>query len=205
MTTFQRYGFFISFLILALTVGCSPVKPLQVWKDEAYTKRLEKVLVIAVAEQSYIRSQFETVLANQLVSRGAEAIPSHKVLPQPGEELDRLTVLEKVRELGVNNVLVARSINRESVVNYQPGGGSFAATAINSDGWFTYYVGSIGLRDKEYDTDYYTIAINLFDVQSKNPVWSSLSQVKVAGSKQDVVNLFIPTIVKQLEESQFLE
>ena len=205
MNSLQLYRLFISFLLLSLMAACAPVKTLQVWKDDAYNQRLKKVLVIAVADQGYIRNQFENVLSNQLHSRGVEAIPSYKVLPQSGPELDRDAVLEKVRALGVENVLVARSIKKESIVNHQPGGAFFAPTASYSDGWYTYYVGSVVYTEREYDTDFYTISTNLFDVNSKKPVWSYLSQVKVSGSNQGAVNLFIPEIVEHLEKNNFVE
>lgn len=96
--------------------------------------------MICVAREGYIRNQFENVLSNKLNSRGVEALPSHKVLPQSGEELDREVVLEKVRELGVDSVLVARSIKKKSVANHQDGGPLYVPTASYSDGWFSYYI-----------------------------------------------------------------
>jgi hypothetical protein len=205
MQTLQRYTFPVVFLLMAFLAACAPVKTLDTWQDQAYNQPIKKVLVIAVAQSGIIRNQFENVLSNQLAKRGVEAIPSYKVLPQSTAQLDRETVVAKVKELGVGHVLVARSIKKSEITNYQQGGMFFAASAIYSDGWYTYYTGSMVYPMKEYDTDYFTVATNLFALGSKQPVWSMLSQIKVEGSRQGAVNDFVPVIVKQLEESQLLK
>ncbi len=205
MKALPRYGSLLGLLLIALTAACAPVKTLDVWQDQAYKQPIKKVLVIAVAQSDIIRNQFENVLSNQLAKRGVEVIPSHKVLPQSTEQLDRETVVAKVKELGVGHVLVARSIKKSEVTNYQQGGMFFAPSAIYSDGWYTYYTGSMVYPMKEYDTDYFTVATNLFALGSKQPVWSMLSQIKVEGSRQGAVNDFVPVIVKQLEESLLLK
>jgi len=203
VTNFQRSGVFLCLMCVMLTTACAPIKNLEVWKDEAHTGRMQKVLVIAVARQENIRNQFENVFSIQLAKRGIEAIPGHKVLPQGDAKPDRETVLATVRELGIDSVFVTRSINKKEIVNHQYGGAYYAATAVYDNGWHTYYSGYF--YNREYDTDYFTVATNLFDVNSKKPFWSDLSQVKVDGSPQGAVNLLIPSIVKQLEESQLID
>jgi hypothetical protein len=152
-----------------------------------------------------IRNQFENILANKLTARGIEAIPSYKVLPQSTDQLDRETVVAKVKELGVGHVLVARSIKKSEITNHQQGGMFFAPSAMYSDGWYTYYTGSMVYAKKEYDTDYFTVAINLFALGNNKPVWSLLSQVRVEGSRQGAVTEFVPVIVKHLEESHLIK
>jgi hypothetical protein len=200
---YQRYGYYLSLLLVTLTTACAPVKTLDVWQDEAYSQPLQKTLVVVVAHQDNIRKQFENVLADQLAKRGVDAIPSNKVLSQPIAELDRETVLAKVRELGISNVLVSRSIDKKEITNHQYGGVFYGGVAIYDEGWHTFAYGSF--YDKQYDTEYFTIATKLFAVGNKRPVWADLSQVKVEGSRQGAVNEFVPVLVKQLENSQLLE
>lgn len=208
MTTvknFQQYGSFLCLLLVILTAACAPTKTLEVWQDEAYTQPVKKVLIIALAQQEIIRKQFENVLANQLAKHGVEAIPSHKVLPPSKEKPEREVIVAKVRELGIESVLVSRSISQKEITNHQQGGIILGGVAVydgNSGGWYGYSYG-YGF-DREYDTDYFTVATRLFDVESEKPVWSYLSQTKVTGSRQGAVNLFVPTIVQQLKESQLL-
>jgi hypothetical protein len=191
-------------LILAcFSTACAPVKTLDVWKDDSYSKPLQKVLVIAVTKQDYIRNQFENVLANKLKEKGVDALPSYQVLPQAGDKLDRDSVVAKVKELGIVNVLVARSISKEEITNHQYGGIILGGTAVYNNGWYGYSYGYT--YDRQYDTDYFTISTKLYDVSGEKPVWSYLAQVKVDDSRQAAVNTFVPLIVQELEKSKLLD
>jgi len=201
----QYHRIVISLLFLILLVSCSPIKTINVWKDPTYTKKLHNILVIAILEQDYMRKQAENFLTLKLNALGIAAIPSYKVLPQPGTEISREEVVAKVEQLGVDTVLVLRSILKDSMVNYQPGGSRFAVSGMYSDGWYTVYVGQVVYPVKEYDIDYFTVATTLFDVQRKKPVWSDLSRVKVSGSRQAAINKFVPVLVQKLNGSGILE
>jgi len=41
-------------------------------------------------------------------------------------------------------------------------------------------------------------------VDTEKPVWSYIAQVKVDGSRQGTVNVFVPAIVEQLEGSELV-
>lgn len=204
VTKIQKIGLPLVLLFVILTTSCAKVKVVEVWKDDAYNERMGKVLVIAMANQDYIRKQFENVLANKLTDRGVEVVHSYKVWPQRVHELDKRMVLDKVNELGVSNVLVTRSIHHEEITNYQAGGLYFAPTATYLDGWYSYAVGTVRYREMAYDTDYLTVSTNLFALGNKKPVWSNLTDLKVEDSRQDAVNQFVPMLVEQMELSQVL-
>ncbi len=189
---------------MTLFSACAPVKSIEVWKDDAYNAKLGKVLVLAMAEQDYIRKQFENVLANQLKVRGIAVVASYTVLPQAVSQLDKQMVIDKVNQLGVTNVLVTRSIDRKEITNYQAGGLYFAPTATYLDGWYSYAVGTVKYRELAYDTDYLTVSTNLFALGNMKPVWSNLVELKVEDSRQDAVNKFVPLLVKDMESSQIL-
>jgi hypothetical protein len=74
MKSSLRQSFFISLVLIAFTASCGTTKTLHVWKDEGYNQRLLKVLVIAVSEEDFIRKHVENVLAENLASRGVEAV-----------------------------------------------------------------------------------------------------------------------------------
>jgi hypothetical protein len=204
VTKTQKASLAIALLFMTLIVACAPVKMLEVRKDPAYTEKMGKVFILAMAEEPYIRKQFEKVLANQLIKRGVEVVLSHEVLPQSVKELDRPIVVAKVKEVGVDNVLVIRSIRRQEVTNQQAGGLYFKETSLYPDGWSSYAVASSGQREVGYTTDYLTVESNLFVVGNKNPVWSNLAELKIEDSRQDAVNKFIPFLVEQLESSSLL-
>lgn len=198
-------NFSLGILVLVMAGACAPTKTLDVWKAEGYSGRIEKVLVVGISREEYIREQFERVLSNQLNDKGVYAIPSYQVLPEKGKDINKEGVLAAVAKTGVDKVLVARSIDHKEIKDYQYGGPFFAPKAIYSDGWYTFYVGSLEYPVREYDTTYYTVAINLFDVDSQKPIWSYLAEVKVTDSRQRAVNAFVPTLVEELEKSQLLK
>jgi len=194
---------FLCLLLVTVAAACSPIKKLEVWKEETYSTHPQKMLLIAIAKRDRTRRQAENVLANQLVKRGLEAIPSYKVLPQE-EKLDRQAVEAKVRELGFDSVLVARSISQKEITNHQYGGVILGGTAVYSNGgWHGYAYGYS--YNREYDSDYFIISTKLYDVDSEMPAWSYLAQIKVDGSSERAINHLIPTIVEQLEASEIIQ
>jgi len=198
----KRFRLFLCLLLVTVAAACSPIKKLEVWKEETYSTHPQKMLLIAIAKRDRTRRQAENVLANQLVKRGLEAIPSYKVLPQE-EKLDRQAVEAKVRELGFDSVLVARSISQKEITNHQYGGVILGGTAVYSNGgWYGYGYGYS--YNREYDSDYFIISTKLYDVDSEMPAWSYLAQIKVDGSRERAINQLIPTIVEQLEASEII-
>jgi len=199
----KLFRLFLCLLLVTIAAACSPIKKLEVWKEETYSTHPQKLLLIAIAKRDRTRRQAENVLANQLVKRGLEAIPSYKVLPQE-EKLDRQAVEAKVRELGFDSVLVARSISQKEITNHQYGGVILGGTAVYSNGgWYGYGYGYT--YNREYDSDYFIISNKLYDVDSERPAWSYLVQIKVDGSRERAINQLIPTIVKQLEASDIIQ
>lgn len=199
----KLFKLFLCLLLVTVAAACSPIKKLEVWKEETYSTHPKKMLLIAIAKRERTRRQAENVLANQLVKRGLEAIPSYKVLPQE-EKLDRQAVEAKVRELGFDSVLVARSISQKEITNHQYGGVVLGGVAVYSDGgWYGYGYGYT--YNREYDSDYFIISTKLYDVDSERPAWSYLAQIKVDGSRERAINQLIPTIVEQLEASEIIQ
>jgi hypothetical protein len=199
----KLFRLFLCLLLVTIAAACSPIKKLEVWKEETYSTHPQKMLLIAIAKRDRTRRQAENVLANQLVKRGLEAIPSYKVLPQE-EKLDRQAVEAKVRELGFDSVLVARSISQKEITNHQYGGVILGGTAVYSNGgWYGYGYGYS--YNREYDSDYFIISTKLYDVDSEMPAWSYLAQIKVDGSRERAINQLIPTIVEQLEASEIIQ
>jgi len=199
----KLFRLFLCLLLVTVAAACSPIKKLEVWKEETYSTQPKKMLLIAIAKQDSTRRQAENVLANQLVKRGLEAIPSYKVLLEE-EKLNRQVVEKKVRELGFDSVLVARSISQKEITNHQYGGVILGGEAVYSNGgWHGYAYGYS--FNRQYDTDYFIISTKLYDVDSEMPAWSYLAQIKVEGSRERAINQLIPTIVEQLEDSQIIQ
>jgi len=198
--------FMIGLVLLILTASCASTKTLHVWKDDTYRQQLHKVLIIAITEQEYMREHFENVLAENLEARGIAAIPSSKIFPQPGAKLNREVIVAKVKELGVGNVLVSRSVSKKEVSQLTPGGIYFVPTDYYSD-WYGFYSDSfvaVTIPGSAYDAEYFNIVTNVYDARSEKLIWSYLSQVKVEGSREGAINPFIDVLMKQLQDNKLL-
>jgi len=191
-------GFFlIGLMLIALTTSCASNRTLNVWKDEGYNQRLRRVLVIAAAKADFMKNHFETSLCDSLAPRGIEAVPSNKVFSQAGEKLDREAIAAKVRELGIESVLITRSVGREDVSRTYPGG--YYA------GWYGFYSESfayVPVPGMAYDAEFFTILTNVYDVESEKLIWSSTTQVKVENSREGAIDPFVSALMKQLESSK---
>jgi hypothetical protein len=204
MNVFFRQGFLIALVVMLFTASCASTKTLSVWKDEGHNQKLGKTLVIAIAELDFMRNHFENVLALRLGDSGIDAIPSNKVMPQA--KPDREVIMAKVRELGVENVLIARVINKDEYSELMPGGVYFVPADYYS-GWHSFYEDSysiVAVPGSAYDAEFFTMVTNIYDVRSEKLIWSYLSRVKVETSRQGAINPFIETIIKKLESSKLL-
>lgn len=207
MRILPRHLLFIAPLLMALATSCASVKTLDVWKDESTDQRLQKVLVIAVAELDFMKEHFENVLSNQLASRGIEAVPANRVFPRSAGKLRRKDVLAKVREMGIGTVLVARPVDKEETERLHHDGVYVVPAGYGE--WYGFYSGSFdiaaGSAPSSYDAEFFTIVTNIYDVSSERLIWSSLSRVKVENSREGAINPFIDALMKQLEESKLIQ
>ncbi len=193
----------IGIAFLSLTTSCAATKTLHVWRDDQYKQRLHKVLIIAVAEQDYMKDHFENVLAEQLEARGIEAVPGNKVFPKTNAKLERDAVVAKVKELGIGNVLIGRSVSKKEVSQLTPGGVYFIPVDFYSDyyGFYTNSFVAVRVPGVAYDAEYFNILTNVYDAGTEKLIWSYLSQVKVEGSREGAINPFIDILIKQLRDS----
>ena len=206
MNVVLRKFFLIGLVLMLFTASCASTKTLNVWKDEGQSQKLGKTLVIAIAELDYMRNHFENVLALRLGDSGIDAIASNKVIPQLGEKPGRETIVAKVKELGVENVLVIRAVNKDEYSRLTSGGVYLVPTDYYS-GWYSFYTDSftmVAVPGSAYDAEFFTLVTNIYDVRSEKLVWSYLSRTKVETSRQGAINPFIETIMKQLENSRLL-
>jgi hypothetical protein len=179
---------------------------LQAWKDDEYSGKLGKTLVIFVSPTDYIRNNFENVLAVRLGDSGIEAAPSNKVIPQLGARPDREMIASRVRELGFESVIVARAVSEDEYSRLIPGGVYYVPTDYYA-GWNSFYTDSfamLAIPGNAYAAEHFTVVMNIYDVRSEKLVSSYLPGVNVEASNEEAVKPFIETIIKQLQNSKLL-
>lgn len=191
------------FLLLLLTTSCAKTKALEVWQDEDYSQSLGKIMIIAAARQDFVRNMFENVMAADLKKHGLQAVPSHEVLPPFGDTFNAEMVLAKARELGVESIMLVRSLSKEALVNYQPGRPRYGWVYVADENSTFYGRGFMTSTDR-YDSVLLNVLTNIYNVDSENVIWLSLSEVWVDGTKEGAVRPFSAALVKQLEKSKMI-
>jgi hypothetical protein len=190
----------IIFLSLVMLNACSSVpKTTEIWMDEAYVgSRVNKVLVIGVAEKITFQTLFEGKFADQLKKKGLEAVPSYTVM-QPNQSLSKATVLPLVEKLGIDAVIVTSLIDRkEKTVFYQ----------VNSGNLYNYYNGMQSTYVKSGKTASYKVPIlvlrtNLYDVNTEKLVWSITSESEFS-YKMDSLDSAIEFLIKSLAKDSLI-
>lgn len=204
MNIVLRKGFFIGLMIMLFTASCATTKTLHVWKDEGQSQKLGKTMIFALADMERMRDHMENMLAWRLRDKGIDASASNKVIPQLGAKPDREAIAAKVRELGVQNVVVIRPVSKSEYSDLVPGGLYIVPVSYYS-GWNSFYADSyafVAYPGSAYDVEFFTLVTNIYDVRSEKLVWSYLSKTKVETSREGAINPFIETIINQLESSK---
>lgn len=190
----------IIFLSLVMLNACSSVpKTTEIWMDEAYVgSRVNKILVVGVAEKITFQTLFEGKFADQLKKKGIEAVPSYTVM-QPNQSLSKATVLPLVEKLGIDAVIVTSLIDRkEKTVFYQ----------VNSGNLYNYYNGMQSTYVKSGKTASYKVPIlvlktNLYDVNTEKLVWSITSESEFS-YKMDSIDSAIEFLIKSLAKDSLI-
>lgn len=207
MKRFLNRGLPVCVLAVLFTVSCATTKTKTVhtWKDEKYTKKLESVFVIGVAEVDFMRNHFENVLSMRLAEHGVKAVASNTIFPDATKKLDRDVVAAKMKELGIGSVLVGRAVSKaeksQMIVDdiYQ--------VPVYVEGWYSAYAtpfAPVTLTGAVYDAEYFDMLINIYDSSSQKLVWSELLRVKVEQSRQAAINPFIDILVRNMESSSLI-
>ena len=186
-------------VILSLLVSCTGTKLVSEWKDDQYQGRPAKFFVIGASEERGPRSLVEDEFVRQLKARGAQAIASYTVFPAD-VKMTKENILSKVSELGADAILVVKFLKKESGDAQTPLR-RYAVPMGFETSWDEYYGGPIaevGVRDISYDYYIITMETTLYDVATRKPLWSALSQTTYERGAVKQIKPFTTTIVGRL-------
>ncbi len=206
MNSFLRKNFLIWLTVMLFIFSCAPKSTLHVWKNEDYSQKLGKTLIIFVTGNDFIRNHFENVLAGRLSDSGVKAFPGNKVMLQLGIRPEREAVVARVRQLGIESVIVARAVSNDEYSRLISGGGYIVPIGYNT-GWNSFYADSFSIdMDPRivYDVEYFAVVTNIYDLRSEILVGSYLSAVAGGTARQEALDLFIEMVLKELARSKLL-
>jgi hypothetical protein len=179
------------------------------WADPAAANRgFHKIAVVGATPKAAIRRMFEDDFVANLQTRGISGVQSYTFAGEG--QIEKEAALAKLKEMGVDGVIVTRLIDKETVQTYYPPTySSVAAPAPYYGGWYGYY--SMGYSYQSSpgyvaEDHVFRIETNLYDVQNDKLVWSGLTETTLSsGSAPDTeVKPFIDLIAYNMEKKKVL-
>jgi hypothetical protein len=194
-------------LIGFLVIGCASSGPKikESWKRPNYTGKVRQVYLIGVTHNHNLRKLFEDELVRQLAQRGVTGVPSYPDLVISGK-VDREALRARLKAKGTDAVLVARLAGKEQ------------RTAAFSARQAGYGVGT-GPIHVYYEEDYNSsieivapgpavendysmvnISANLFETESAQAVWSTLTETTINyDNKEARLREFAQSLVSNMQ------
>jgi hypothetical protein len=190
-------GCIVAVALLTLVTSCATTSLTSVWKDDSYKGGpLKKVLVVGVFQDEEAKNFFEDEFVRRLTAKGVHAIPGYSVLPQDST-LDRKGMDEKMKELGIDSVLVTRLVDVRDAPNYVT-----YPTRVDTQ-FFDYYVMCCQTM---VSPGYFVIMeTKIFESKHDNPIWSALSESSLDRSLENTLNSFIPVIIRNLQARNLIQ
>jgi hypothetical protein len=197
-------------LALALLSGCASTKIIDSWRDEGYSGRPAKVLLLAVAKERGPRTLMEEEFARQLKAHGVESFLGTTIFPEEGLP-SKDAVLAKAEELKPEAVLVIRFLKKTTGDTSAPVR-RYAVPTGFATSWEG-YAGSptsmtsytdVGIRDISYGFYYATLETTLYDMKTQNPLWSAYTSTKYEDHPLKQIGSFAKTIVHELDKTKLL-
>jgi len=196
---------------LAVT-GCAATQVKQVWKDEAFQRGgLDNVLIIGILKNDTARRTFESEFVKYFKSRGIAARESFRVLPTDSLEGDeaRDAIVQKIKELGINAVLMTRVIGSRTAKETIPGMTITAGYGLpyGSYGAWGAYAG-VGYsfpgpsqpttQGYSHEDTFLVLEARLFDVKNEKLIWAAQSETRLSGAPQEEIKPYIRVIADRL-------
>jgi hypothetical protein len=194
----------------ALLAGCASTKVVGDWRDEVYTGRPSRVLVMGVTQTRGPRTLLEEEFVRQFKDRRVEAVAGTAVFP--GEGLPKKEeVIAKAQELRVDAVLVARFLKKTEGETHAPVR-RYAVPTGFATSWDEYVgapydmttVTEVGVRDVSYDYSVIVMETALFDRATSKPIWSAMTNTKYQDHPLRKIKPFAEMIMQELDKAGLL-
>jgi hypothetical protein len=183
---------------LVMTVSCATTTLKSAWMDSAYKGGpLKNVLIIGIDRNPTVRELLEDEFAEQLKARGTAAVPSHTILSEE-EILDKGTIVSKMKERGIDSVLVVSVADVKAMGTYE----SYPPYSSIGD-FATDYLACCQYVSVGRDV---FIKTGIFDAKYDKLIWSALSETIVeAPSLRFSIESFVLAVTKDLRNKKLLK
>lgn len=186
----------IAILVSTIMSSCATTTLTSGWKDSNYRGNpLKKVLILGVMQDDTLNHLFEDEFARQLKAKGTDAVPSYTVLPED-TILDKEIIARKMKELGMDSVLIARLVDVKNV------GPFYTHPEDIEAGFYTYYVHCCQTVTLGYSV---VIESKIFDAKNDKLIWSAVSETSIEHTSENIIKSSIPAIIKNLHDRNLLK
>lgn len=173
--------------------------------------KYDNIYVSAIFNMDESRQLLEDEIAHDLRERNISSSVSHEVFPGPGKEFEenRERVYNEIDAGGNDAILTVAVIWEGSNTRFVPSNNTYSPVVINPyyrDYW-RYYgnSGSITYKPGYYtQTRNYFIEANLYNVESKELVWSGQTEVYSLADLDNLSANIADLIINELEDADLL-
>lgn len=168
---------------VGLLMSCTSSRLVYSWKSPEYEPRaFSKIMVVALIRDAdrQLQQQMEEHLVGDLSERGIQAVSSiREAGPRAFDKMDESTVLERLRNSGVDAVLTIVLLDKTREKYYVPGRVVYSPYGIYHNRFYHYYV---TMYDRIYTPGYYEVSTryfwesNLFDLSEKKLLYTVQSE-----------------------------
>jgi len=164
-----------------------------VWRDKDRLQHgpLKKIAVFWISPVPQNRLFTENEFVRQLKARGITAMPAYVVIP-PDRLVERDAAMTKIRDLGVDAILIVRPTDKLTVQSPVPQPGPAGSSRLSE---YYQYVYDAPVRD---ESDLAYLETNLFEVKNERRIWTARSVTKVAVIDQKALSSFITLMIDRL-------
>lgn len=185
-----RFYFVLVFVMISLMNSCAHKASQSVWINDAYSDvPLDNILVISIDKSLLNKKLLEDEFVRQLHDRGIRAVAGYTVFEYYDEILDERLIIDKVRELEMEAVLIARLADTSEVEAYKG-----PINPYRSD-IYRYYSDCCVTISLGYNI---LIETRIFNAKYDTLIWSSFTEAVFDVSPEITIKAYIPIIVEDL-------
>jgi len=209
MKTVQSLRFMAAAGLLLTLASCGANTELtSSWSEpRASGTTFKKLAILGIAPSDAGRRVYEDTFARELQEHGVQGVPTYTLFP--GDKVDKDAAVAKLKEMGVDGVIVTRIVDRQTVQTYYPPTYSMTAPPpAYYGGWYGYYnMGYSYMSTPGYTTTSQEVYLetNLYDLESDKLAWTGLTESFTdVGAGADIVDPLVDILADDMAKKKLI-
>ena len=203
-----------------LVVSCSGTKVIDSWSNQNHTGKVQKIYIIGFVNEYWDRIVYENAFSAQLDKEGVKSRASHSY-SAGYDEVERETILEKIRSSGCDSVLLTRVVGQRTKANFTTKGrsGLYSQKAFNGKeiDFSRYPYDSLRIQSKSSGvrpvpklsptgTSFIVLTVEslLYDPKTEKLIWSTRMETPLKSNRQELMNKLAEETIETLKRDGFI-